>query len=124
MVSTHYTTPLDPRVAALADALSSDEREAFEEKAGIRQHLGEFSQAQAEIEALLDVLSGRPSAGTPLRVFRLTRPGDASRWVVSCDLNPLLACLHDLDGIDIAEASLGEVIEQQFGGLAFLATTA
>ena len=85
MVSTHYTKPLDPRVA---------------------------------------VLSGRPSAGTPLRVFRLTRPGDASRWVVSCNLNPLLACLHDLDGIDIAEASLGEVIEQQFGGRAFLATTA
>jgi hypothetical protein len=124
MASTHYTTPLDPRVATLVDTLTANEREAFEEKAGIRQHLGLFTQAQAEIEALLDVLSSREPAGTPLHVFRLTRPGDASRWVVSCDLNPLLACLHGLDGIDIAEASLSEVIEQQFGGLAFLATTA
>jgi len=123
MASTHYTTPLDPRVATLADSLTGNEREAFEEKAGIRQYLGQFTQAQAEIEALLDVPSCREPADAPLRVFRLTLPGDACQWVLSRDLSLPLACLHDLGGCDIDEASLSEVIEQQFGGLAFLATT-
>lgn len=71
MASTHYAQIVDPRVALLAQWLSEVEREAFEEKAGIRQHLGGYSQGQGEIEALLDVLAGRIAQAEPVvRVFR------------------------------------------------------
>lgn len=118
----HYVTPVDPRVARLAARLSASELENFEEKAAIRTHLGEFEREQAEIEALLDVLSSQPTM--PVRVFRLTLADDASQWVLAFDLAEALACLQALSGSDIAEAELDDVLDQQFGGLAFLGTAA
>lgn len=117
-----YITPVDPRVARLADRLSANDRESFEEKAAIRTHLGEMERAQAEIEALLDVLSTQPA--TSVRVFRLTLADDASQWVLAFDLGQALACLTALGGRDIAEAELDDVLDQQFGGVAFLGTSA
>jgi hypothetical protein len=118
----HYVTPVDPRVARLAARLSASERESFEEKAAIRTHIGELACEQAEIEALLDVLSSQPAK--PVRVFRLTLADNTSQWVLAFDLAPALSCLQVLGGSDIAEAELDDVLHQQFGGVAFLGTSA
>lgn len=118
----HYVTPVDPRVARLAALLSASERESFEEKAAIRTHLGELEREQAEVEALLDVLSTQPASSA--RLFRLTLADDASQWVLAFDLAPALSCLQALGGSDIAEAELDDVLHQQFGGVAFLGTSA
>lgn len=125
MASTHYAQIVDPRVALLAQWLSEAEREAFEEKAGIRQHLGGYSQGQGEIEALLDVLAGRIAQAEPVvRVFRLAMPDGSSQWALSTDLAQPLAFLREAGGSDIVEEALGDVLHSQYGGLAFLATSA
>ena len=125
MASTHYAQIVDPRVAQLVQGLSEAEREAFEEKAGIRQHLGGYSQAQGEIEALLDVLVGKVAqAESVVRVFRLAMPDGSSQWALSADLAQPLAFLREVGGSDIAEEALGDVLHRQYGGLAFLATSA
>lgn len=123
MTARTYAPIVDPRVAILAGWLSEAEREAFEESAGIRQHDGQLVQDEAEQQAVLDVLARQPRPYW-LRVFRLTLTDGGCQWIVAHDLAVALACLHDLGGIDITEEPADAVLDQQFGGLAFLATTA
>ena len=125
MASTHYARVVDPRVAQLVQGLSEAEREAFEEKPGIRQHLGGYSQAQGEIEALLDVLVGKVAqTESVVRVFRLAMPDGSSQWALSADLAQPLAFLREAGGSDIVEEALCDVLDSQYGGLAFLAKSA
>ena len=118
-----YAPIADPRVAALVLWLTADERFDFEESAGIRQHDGLLSQGDAECQALLDILAQRKTPPMP-RIFRLTLQDNASQWVLANDLTQPLAHLHELGGIDITEETPAAVLAEQFGGLAFLATTA
>lgn len=118
-----YAPITDPRVAVLATWLSEPEREGFEESAGIRQYDGLLAKDEAERQAILDVLARRPRP-CGLRVFRLTLADGSCQWVLADDLSAALACLYDLGGIDIAEEPADDVLNQQFGGMAFLATTA
>lgn len=124
MADHNYVSPVDPRVARLADRLSVTDRENFEERAAIRTHLGKLERKQAEIEALLDILSAQTTTPTPVRAFRLTLADDASEWVLVFDLSQALACLNDLGGSDIAEVELDAVLHQQFSGVAFLGSSA
>ena len=125
MAGSHHALVVDPRIAVLVDSLTSDERENYEERAGIRQHDGGLSKGQAEAEALLDVLAQRDlQPYPPLRVFRLTLPGDLRQWVLAYNPALPLAYLHKLGGSDIAEESAVDVLNQQFDGLAFLVTFA
>ena len=123
MAAPTYARIADPRVAILAGWLSEAEREGFEESAGIRQHDGLLAQDEAERQAMLDVLAlrARPSR---LRVFRLMLSDGSCQWVASNDLSAAVACLRDIGGIDITEEQPDAVLDQQFGGWAFLATTA
>ena len=123
MTAPTYTPIADPRVAVLVTWLSETEREGFEESAGIRQYDGLLAKDEAERQAILDVLARRPRP-CGLRVFRLTLADGSCQWVLANDLSAALACLYDLGGIDIAEEPVDDVLNQQFGGLAFLATTA
>lgn len=123
MAAPIYAPIADPRVAILAGWLTEAEREGFEESAGIRQHDGLLAQDEAERQAMLDVLARRERP-SPLRVFRLTLADGSCQWVTTSDLSAALTCLRDLDGIDIAEEQANTVLDQQFGGLAFLTTTA
>lgn len=118
-----YTSVADSRVAKLVHWLTADERFDFEESAGIRQHDGLLSQGDAECQALLDIFARRQMPPT-LRIFRLTLQYDASQWVLANDLTQPLAYLHEQGGIDITEETAADVLDEQFGGLAFLATTA
>ena len=123
MTAPTYAPIADPRVAVLVTWLSETEREGFEESAGIRQYDGLLAKDEAERQAILDVLARR-SRPCGLRVFRLTLADGSCQWVVADDLSAALACLYDVGGIDIAEEPADDVLNQQFGGLAFLATTA
>ena len=123
MTAPTYAPIADPRVAVLVTWLSETEREGFEESAGIRQYDGLLAKDEAERQAILDVLARRPRP-CGLRVFRLTLADGSCQWVVADDLSAALACLYDVGGIDIAEEPADDVLNQQFGGLAFLATTA
>lgn len=123
MTAPTYAPIADPRVAVLVTWLSETEREGFEESAGIRQYDGLLAKDEAERQAILDVLARRPRP-CGLRVFRLTLADGSCQWVLADDLSAALACLYDLDGIDIAEEPADDVLNQQFGGLAFLATIA
>ena len=118
-----YAPITDPRVAILATWLSETEREGFEESAGIRQYDGLLAKDEAERQAILDVLARRPRP-CGLRVFCLMRADGSGQWVLADELSAALACLYDLGGIDIAEEPADDVLNQQFGGLAFLVTTA
>lgn len=123
MTAPTYAPIADPRVAVLVTWLSETEREGFEESAGIRQYDGLLAKDEAERQAILDVLARRPRP-CGLRVFRLTLADGSCQWVLADDLSAALACLYDLGGIDIAEEPADDVLNQQFGGLAFLVTTA
>lgn len=123
MTAPTYAPIADPRVAVLVTWLSETEREGFEESAGIRQYDGLLAKDEAERQAILDVLARRPRP-CGLRVFRLTLADGSCQWVVADDLSAALACLYDVGGIDIAEEPADDVLNQQFGGLAFLVTTA
>lgn len=57
--SNRYLTPLDPAIAAKVAALDEAERETYEERASIRQHLGNFDRKTAEAMAWQDVLDLR-----------------------------------------------------------------
>ena len=123
MTAPTYAPIADPRVAVLVTWLSETEREGFEESAGIRQYDGLLAKDEAERQAILDVLARRPRP-CGLRVFRLTLADGSCQWVLADDLSAALACLYDVGGIDIAEEPADDVLNQQFGGLAFLVTTA
>lgn len=123
MTAPTYAPIADPRVAVLVTWLSETEREGFEESAGVRQYDGLLAKDEAERQAILDVLARRPRP-CGLRVFRLTLADGSCQWVLADDLSAALACLYDLGGIDIAEEPADDVLNQQFGGLAFLVTTA
>ena len=123
MAAPTYAPIADPRVATLVGWLTDAEREGFEESAGIRQHDGLLAQDEAERQAILDALARQPRP-CQLRAFRLTLAEGGCQWIVTGDLSAAQACLHDLGGIDITEEPADAVLDQQFGGLAFLATTA
>lgn len=123
MAAPTYAPIADPRVAILAGWLSEADRDGFEESAGIRQHDGLLAQDEAERQAMLDVLARQPRPSR-LRAFRLTLAEGSCQWIVAHDLAAALACLRDLGGIDITEEPTDAVVDQQFGGRAFLATTA
>lgn len=57
--SNRYLTPLDPAIAAMVATLDEAERETYEERASIRQHLGNFDRKTAEAMAWQDVLDLR-----------------------------------------------------------------
>lgn len=70
-MSARYVTPLDPAIAAEVEKLDEAEREAFEEFAAVREHMGGFQRQTAEALAWLDILERRKR-----RPSRDDRPSD------------------------------------------------
>jgi hypothetical protein len=56
MTQSTYPVPLNPDVARWAASLDDNAREFFNERAGIREYDGGLSRADAELEAMNDVL--------------------------------------------------------------------
>lgn len=56
MADSTYPPPLDPDIARWAAGLNDNAREFFNERAAIREYDGGLSRADAELEAMNDVL--------------------------------------------------------------------
>src|SRR6478672_8361507 len=71
-----HTVVLDALVADMVTELNDDDREIFEERAGIIQHLGKLPQAHAEALALINVLHRNPMALTRVSGIWVEIQGD------------------------------------------------
>lgn len=108
----------DPRVERVVTQLNFADREAFEEIAAIRQFDGGMTKAQAEHEAILDVLA-RQRQAIPVIAFRLDG-GERSDWLVTTTPEAAKAHAHSLRDSEMVEVPLADVLEAQFSGLAYL----
>ena len=116
-----YVTPTDPLVAELVERLDATQREDFEERAGIMQFDSGLVRGHAECLALLDLLRRHPSVLSGVTVLELELDG-GTEWLLTTDLQYARRYITDVGGHEIAVASLTEVIEAQYGGIAVLTT--
>ena len=106
--------PIDPLVADMVTALNDNQREDFEERAGIIEFEAKLSRAHAECLALLDVLRRNSAVLTGVTVLQVRLKGN-THWLLTTD--PNVAC-ESLAGSKCS--SLAEVLQGQFGGTAKL----
>ena len=116
-----YVSPTDPLVAELVERLDSNQREDFEERAGIMQFDGLLPRGHAECLAMLDLLRRHPSVLSGVIVLQVELDG-GTEWLVTTDLQYARRYITDVGGHEIAVCNLAEVIEAQYGGVAVLTT--
>lgn len=107
-------TPQDLLVAEMVQLLDANQREEFEERAGIVEFDGQLPRAHAECLALLSVLHRHPAA--LLRVAQVEADGVA-HWLLTPDRQHVAG----IGGTGIRVARLADVLKEHFGGSAFLA---
>ena len=112
-------SPLDALVADLVNKLDTNQREEFEERAGIMEFDAKLPRAHAECLALLNVLHRHPVALTGVTVLQVELDG-ATQWLLTTDLNCGRQRLADIGGREIAVLDLAAVVKEQYGGLALL----
>jgi len=120
-METPYVIPTDPLVAELADRLDPNQREAFEERAGIVQFDAGLPRGHAEALAMLDVLRRYPEALTGISVLQMELDG-GTQWLLTTDLSFARRYLADVGASEIAQCNLAEVVAEQYGGIAVLTT--
>jgi hypothetical protein len=118
-METPYLTPTDPLVAELADRLDQNQREDFEERAGIVQFDAGLPRGHAEALAMLDVLCRYPEALTGISVLKMELDG-GTQWLLTTDLSFARRYLADVGGSEIAQCNLAEVVAEQYGGITVL----
>lgn len=114
-------SPTDPLIAELLERLDTNQREAFEERAGIMQFDGQLPRGHAECRAMLDLLRRHPSSLTGVIVLQIELDG-GTEWLLTTDLPYARRYVADVGGKEIAVDSLTEVVEVQYGGIAVLTT--
>jgi hypothetical protein len=120
-METPYVIPTDPLVAELADRLDPNQREAFEERAGIVQFDAGLPRGHAEALAMLDVLRRHPDVLTDITVLQVELDG-GTQWLLTTDLSFARRYLADVDASQIAQCNLADVVAEQYGGIAVLTT--
>ena len=120
MAQPHYPEPLDAHVRKIVSQFDANRREAFEERAAIVQYDGNVGRVQAERLAVLDVLAtyGLPC---PVRLLQVEMAGSTD-WVLTTDAEAAKARLSELGGKHIAEVSVDDTVQCQFGDLVVLVT--
>jgi len=120
--------PNDSLVAVLVSKLDSDLLEAWEERASIMQFDALLPKGHAECLAMLDLLCRHPeilqsaaSGPADVVVFQAT-VDQGSMWLLSADSNAGKQYLVDVGATAISECDLADVLNEQYGGLAMLAT--
>ena len=103
----------------MVELLDDNEREMFNERAGIREHDGGLERAHAEALALLDVLDSYPEALTNLVVFQID-----DRFFVADSTELAHEHAAKIGGNVRAQRSVGFVVEEELGGLAELIVAA
>ena len=120
MAQPHYPEPLDGHVRRIVAWLDTNRREAFEERAAIAQYDGNLDQEEAERLACLDILAtyGLPC---PVQLLQVEMAGSTD-WVLTTDVESARSRLSELGGKHIAEVSVDDTVQYQFGDLAVLGT--
>jgi AcrR family transcriptional regulator len=108
---------VDERVQEFIDRLPEELIEAWQERAGIREHDAGLSRPHAEALALLDLLDGDPDVLSNLRVAQIDL-NDEPRYFVSSDEEMLRECAGRLGGEIAARRAVAWVVDEEFGGLA------
>ena len=120
--------PNDSLVAVLVSKLDDNLLEAWEERAGVMQFDALLPKGHAECLAMLDLLCRHPEilqsdARRSARVVVLhATVGPTSMWLLSADSNAARQYLVDVGATEVCECDLHTVIEEQYAGVAMLAT--
>ena len=120
MAQPHYPEPRDAHVRKIVNQFDANRREAFEERAAIAQYDGNLDQEEAERLACLDILAtyGLPC---PVQLLQVEMAGSTD-WVLTTDVESARSRLSELGGKHIAEVSVDDTVQYQFGDLAVLGT--
>jgi hypothetical protein len=120
--------PTDSLVAALVSKLDENLLEDWEERASIMTFDALLPKGHAECLAMLDLLVRHPEILQPgarrsagVVVLHAT-VGQESMWLLSGDSNAGRQYLVDLGAAGISDCDLADVLNEQYGGLAMLAT--
>ncbi|MDD3353138.1 hypothetical protein [Zoogloea sp.] len=124
MLASHHPVPLDAGVARLVEQLDDNRREAFEERAGILQFDARLPRLDAERQALIQTLARHGLPGRELFIALQAEFEGAVQWVLVSDEAEGRARLLRLGASTVVRVDTREVLEVQFGGLAWLSTTA
>lgn len=120
--------PSDSLVAVLVSKLDDNLLEAWEERASIMQFDALLPKGHAECLATLDLLCRHPEvlqsgARRPAGVVVLhATVGQGSMWLLSADSKAARQYLVDLGATEIHECDLRAVLDEQYSGVAMLAT--
>lgn len=114
-------TPMNSLVADIVSKLDARLREDYEERAAIMEFDAELPRAHAECLALLDVLHRNPAVLTGVTVLQVEVNGTMQYWLTT-DPESARQHLSDTGGTEIGACDLKDVIDQQFNGIAALAS--
>ena len=110
---------MDAIVADLVYQFDDDQRDYFDERAGIREFDAGFPRAHAECLALLEVLSEYPTLITGISTMQIERNG-ATEWLVTTDIDYARQQLAKIGAVEISVLDLADVIDEHFRGIALL----
>ncbi len=113
--------PIDELVAQIVETLDPKLREVFEERASIIEFDGKLTRSVAESLALLDVLRRHPAFLSRVTTLAVELEG-STQWVLTTNLSFARRHLLDRGGIELDVVELAEVVDEQYSGMAVLAT--
>jgi len=113
--------PTAALVAELVAKLDDNLREAYEERAGIMEFDAKLPRPYAECLALLDILYRDPLALAGITVLQIELDGQ-TEWLITTDLAYARQRVSDICAEETGVVDLVDVINEQYGGIAMLAT--
>jgi hypothetical protein len=118
-IDTPQTVFLDALVADLVSELNDDDREAYEERAGIIEFDAQLPKSHAECLALLNVLHRNPLALTRVRCLWIEVNGEV-KWLFVTDLQLARKRLASIGGRELEPLDLTDVVEKHHRGFVML----
>ena len=112
-------TTIDPIVTELVARLTTEQREEFEERAGIIEFDGGKPRAHAECLALLNLIKNHPATLSGIAVMEITFEGK-TRWLLTSNLAQARAYLARIGARELGCRDPLEVINGPIHGMALL----
>ncbi|MBK7491511.1 MAG: hypothetical protein IPI17_05435 [Nitrosomonas sp.] len=113
--------PINTLVLDMVNGLDDRLREDFEERSAIMEFDAGLPRAHAECLALLDVLHRHPAVLSGVTVLRIV-VNDSSLWLLTTDIVRARQYVAEIGAIETGAGDLKDVIDQQFSGIAVLAS--
>ncbi len=114
-------TPINTLVSDMVNRLDDRLREDFEERSAIMEFDAGLPRAHAECLALLDVLHRNHAVLSGVTVLRIV-VNDSSLWLLTTDIDGIRQHVAEIGAIETGAGDLKDVIDQQFSGIAVLAS--